>query len=140
LGTPYYMSPEQATGDGVDGRADQYALGCVLYEMLAGAPPFHGSSGQAILARHAVDPVPSLRTVRAMIPAGGGRAITRALAKSPADRFATTAEFARALTQAATGPATAVTQATTAASDEPRPRRWGPVAVALVSGLAATRT
>ena len=87
LGTPYYMSPEQATGDFLDGRADQYALGCVLYEMLAGTPPFQGSTGQSILARHAVDPVPSLRTVRATIPAGVERAITRALAKCPADRF-----------------------------------------------------
>ena len=105
LGTPYYMSPEQATGDTLDGRADEYALGCVVYEMLAGAPPFHGSSGQSIMARHAVDPVPSLRPVRAAIPAGVEQAITRALAKSPADRFVTMAEFALALTRAATGPA-----------------------------------
>ena len=126
LGTPYYMSPEQATGDTLDGRADEYALGCVVYEMLAGAPPFRGSSGQSIMARHAVDPVPSLRTVRAMIPAGVERAVTRALAKSPADRFATMAEFALALTRAATGPAAMVTQAVPFLSDEHRHRRWGP--------------
>ena len=137
LGTPYYMSPEQATGDTLDGRADEYALGCVVYEMLAGAPPFQGSSGQSIMARHAVDPVPSLRTVRAMIPAGVERAITRALAKSPADRFATTAEFALALTQAATGPVTVVTQAAKAAPDVRRRRGWGRVGWALVAGLVA---
>jgi len=97
LGTPYYMSPEQATGDPLDGSADQYALGCVLYEMLAGTPPFQGSTAQSILARHAVDPVPSLRTVRGTIPLGVEQAISRALAKSPADRFATAAEFAEAL-------------------------------------------
>ena len=137
LGTPYYMSPEQATGDTVDGRADEYALGCVLYEMLAGEPPFHGSSVQSIMARHAVDPVPSLRTVRAMIPAGVEWVISRALAKSPADRFATMAEFSRALTKATTGPATVMTQAATSASDEPRHRWWGRVGWALVAGVVA---
>ena len=137
LGTPYYMSPEQATGDTVDGRADEYALGCVLYEMLAGAPPFHGSSGQSIMARHAVDPVPSLRTVRSMIPAGVERAITRALAKSPADRFPTTAEFALALTKAATAPVAMATQAATSAPDERRHRWRGRVGWALAAGLVA---
>ena len=137
LGTPYYMSPEQATGDPIDGRADQYALGCVLYEMLAGAPPFHGSSGQSIMARHAVDPVPSLRTVRATVPAGVERAITRALAKSPADRFATTTDFALALTQAAAGPATTVTRAAGSASDGRRPQWWGRVGWVLVAGIVA---
>ena len=64
LGTPAYMSPEQAAGGRVDGRADIYSLACVLYELLAGTPPFTGPTAQAILARHSVDPVPSLRTVR----------------------------------------------------------------------------
>jgi len=137
LGTPSYMSPEQATGDTLDGRADEYALGCVVYEMLAGAPPFHGSSGQSIMARHAVDPVPSLRTVRAAIPAGVEHAITRALAKSPADRFATMAEFALALTRAATGPVEMVTQAAPPVSDERRHRRWERIGWALVAGLVA---
>jgi serine/threonine protein kinase len=98
LGTPTYMSPEQAVGSGrLDRRSDLYALGCVAYEMLAGAPPFTGSTAQAIMARHAVDPVPSLRTVRATVPEAVACAIERALAKVPADRFATVADFADAL-------------------------------------------
>jgi TolB-like protein/tetratricopeptide (TPR) repeat protein len=102
LGTPAYMSPEQATGDGQpDSRSDIYALGCILYEMLAGQPPFTGGTAQAILARHAVDPVPSLSTVRATVPPTVEHAITKALAKVPADRFATAGEFARGLTAGA---------------------------------------
>ncbi|MEO6055483.1 MAG: serine/threonine-protein kinase [Gemmatimonadales bacterium] len=98
LGTPAYMSPEQAAGDGgLDGRGDIYALGCVCYEMLAGQPPFTGPTAQAILARHSVDPVPSLRTVRSTVPEAVERAITKALAKVPADRFATAGEFVQAL-------------------------------------------
>jgi tRNA A-37 threonylcarbamoyl transferase component Bud32/TolB-like protein len=98
LGTPAYMSPEQASGSRrLDGRSDIYALGCVAYEMLAGTPPFTGLSAQAILARHAVDPVPPLRTVRATVPESVATTIERALAKVPADRFATAGEFATAL-------------------------------------------
>jgi eukaryotic-like serine/threonine-protein kinase len=137
LGTPYYMSPEQATGDFLDGRADQYALGCVLYEMLAGTPPFQGSTGQSIMARHAVDPVPSLRTVRATIPAGVERAITRSLAKCSADRFATTPEFAEALTQAAAGPLTIGTSTATSPSRGRHHRRWRRVGRAVLFALVA---
>ncbi len=100
LGTPAYMSPEQAASDlNLDGRSDLYALGCVIYEMLAGQPPFTGSTAQAILARHALDPVPRLRTVRATVPAGVEAAISRVLNKVPADRFASAEAFARALNQ-----------------------------------------
>jgi serine/threonine-protein kinase len=99
LGTPTYMSPEQGGGGGhLDGRADLYSLGCVLYEMLAGEPPFQGPSAQAILARHAIDPVPRLRTIRQTVPETIEQAITRALAKAPADRFTTAEHFRRALT------------------------------------------
>jgi len=99
VGTPAYMSPEQASGEHrVDGRSDIYSLGCVLYEMLAGAPPFTGPTPQAIMARHSMDPLPSLRTVRAAVPAPVERAIAKALGKVPADRFATPAQFADALT------------------------------------------
>ena len=97
LGTPAYMSPEQGSGGRVDARSDVYALGCVVYEMLAGAPPFTGPTAQAILARHAVDPVPPLRTVRSQIPSAVELAVAGALAKVPADRFAGAEEFARAL-------------------------------------------
>jgi serine/threonine-protein kinase len=95
LGTPAYMSPEQATGTTrLDGRADIYALGCVLYEMLAGEPPFTGPTAQAILARHAMDRVPSLRTLRPEVSAGLSRVVRRALAKVPADRYPTARAFA----------------------------------------------
>jgi serine/threonine-protein kinase len=104
LGTPTYMSPEQATAsDRLDGRSDIYALGCLAYEMLAGVPPFAGPTAQAILARHAVDPVPPLRTVRSALPPAVEAAVERALAKVPADRFATAGEFADALTREPTG-------------------------------------
>jgi len=106
LGTPAYMSPEQAGGDPrVDGRSDIYSLGCVVYEMLVGHPPFVGASAQEILARHLVDPVPSLRAVRAAVSEEQEAVIVRALAKSPADRFATADAFGAALAGSATGAA-----------------------------------
>ena len=108
VGTPAYMSPEQADARGtLDARADVYSLGCVAYEMLAGEPPFSGSSPLAVMARHAVDPVPSLRTLRSTIPPGVERAIERALAKVPADRYETAEEFADALAGASTAEAVA---------------------------------
>ncbi|HEV2083803.1 MAG TPA: serine/threonine-protein kinase, partial [Gemmatimonadales bacterium] len=105
LGTPHYMSPEQASGDPhVDGRADIYALGCVLYEMLAGEPPYTGPTAQAIIAKRMVEPIPRIRTVREGVPEEMERAITRALAKTPADRFSTAPEFAEALSRSASAP------------------------------------
>ena len=98
VGTPEYMSPEQASGDvSVDGRSDVYALGCVLYEMLAGEPPFHGRTAQAVLARHRSDSPPSLRVVRPNVSTAVQSAIEVALAKVPADRFGTADEFRAAL-------------------------------------------
>jgi TolB-like protein/Flp pilus assembly protein TadD len=98
LGTPAYMSPEQASGESaVDHRADQYALACVLYEMLAGHPPFVGGGTRAVLARHVADPPPPLATVRPGVPSAVRAAVTRGLAKAPADRFASVREFAAAL-------------------------------------------
>src|SRR5439155_1005222 len=94
VGTPGYMSPEQSGGvEQPDGRSDLYSLGCVLYEMLAGDPPFTGWSAGAILARQAAGPVPRLRTVRDTVPDWVEQAVTRALAKAPADRFPTAADF-----------------------------------------------
>src|SRR5438874_1284378 len=105
VGTPGYMSPEQATGAmQLDGRSDVYSLGCVLYEMLAGHPPFLGTTAQEILARHSLDAVPPLRTIRPELPPPLERAVLKALAKSPADRFATAVAFSEALTQAGAPP------------------------------------
>jgi tetratricopeptide (TPR) repeat protein len=100
VGTPYYMSPEQAGGQGVDGRADLYAVACVLYEMVGGEPPFMGPTPQAILARQMQEPPRSLRVVRPNVPAALQAVIERGLAKVPADRFASAAAFADALAQA----------------------------------------
>jgi tetratricopeptide (TPR) repeat protein len=98
LGTPVYMSPEQMGGEShIDGRADIYALGCVLYEMLVGEPPFTGPTVQVILARKSTGAPQKLRAVRASVPAGVERAIGRALASAPADRFTTGREFTAAL-------------------------------------------
>ena len=108
VGTPHYMSPEQAGGAAVDGRSDQYSLACTLYEMLIGQPPFTGPSPHAVIARHSLEPVPSLRVVRQTVPPAVEGAITRAMAKLPADRFASIQRFLDALaspgiTSAATG-------------------------------------
>jgi len=99
VGTPYYMSPEQAAGDRELGpRSDIYSLGCVLYEMLAGEPPYTGATAQAILAKRLLEPVPSVTTLR-QVPVPVELAVSRALARTPADRFGSAAEFARALHQ-----------------------------------------
>ena len=99
VGTPAYMSPEQAFGErDIDARSDVYALGCVVYEMVSGRAPFEGDTPQALLAKHAVDTVPSLRTSDPNIPLFLERAVERALAKQPADRFQTASAFAKALT------------------------------------------
>ncbi len=88
IGTPAYMSPEQAVGGQVDGRSDVYALGCVVYEMLAGEPPFTGATPQALIAKRMLEPVPHVRTVRDTVSVSMEQALLRALAKTPADRFA----------------------------------------------------
>jgi serine/threonine-protein kinase len=99
VGTPAYMSPEQAFGgEQVDGRSDVYALGCVVYEMVGGGPPFEGTTPQALLAKHAADTVPGLRTSDPAIPVYVERAVERALAKNPAERFQSAGAFAEALT------------------------------------------
>ena len=99
LGTPPYMSPEQAAAEReLDGRSDQYSLACVLYEMLAGQPPFNAPTAQATVAQIlAVDPPPLLER-RRTVPAGVATAVHRALEKVPADRFDTAGDFAEAVT------------------------------------------
>jgi serine/threonine-protein kinase len=101
IGTPAYMSPEQAAGAReLDARTDIYSLGCVLYEMLAGEPPFTGPTAQIVMARKSADAVPSLRTSRETVSAALEAAVLKALAKVPADRYPTAAAFAAALTGA----------------------------------------
>lgn len=101
MGTPAYMSPEAFGGErDLDGRSDLYALACVLYELLGGQPPFVAATARALAARHMFDEVPPLGTVRPEVPAHVVRAVTRALAKDPVDRWASMAEFADALADA----------------------------------------
>ena len=130
VGTPLYMSPEQIVGDPVDGRSDLYSLGCVLYEMLTGAPPYSGATSLAVLASHATDPVPSLRQRRPAVSESLERTVVKALAKQPAERFDTAAALVKALGQTTATPVTT-----------PR-RRWlglalaGVVLILLVAGYA----
>jgi len=102
IGTPMYMSPEQvAGGDDVDARSDQYSLACVLYEMLAGQPPFTGPNALAITRQHLIADAPLVTQLRPGVPSGVVAALQKALAKSPADRFATVMQFADAFNSAA---------------------------------------
>jgi tRNA A-37 threonylcarbamoyl transferase component Bud32/tetratricopeptide (TPR) repeat protein len=129
IGTPLYMSPEQATAEkSVDGRSDQYALATVLYEMLAGEPPFTGPTAHAILARRLAAEVPSLSAVRRAVPPHVEQAIGRAMSLAPADRFPSARTFMEAL------------DAPSAPSADPtsrrRPRAWIAAAAALALVLA----
>ena len=141
VGTPIYMSPEQATGaHDVSGRSDVYSLGCVLYEMLVGQPPFTGPTAQSIMARHSLDQVPSVRIVRSAIPEQIDAAVHCALEKVPADRFATPNEFAAALATPGWRPRNG-TRAATGATP-PRRKLWRlaagvGVTVAAIAGFYA---
>jgi serine/threonine-protein kinase len=100
LGTAQYMSPEQSLGERLlDGRSDVCSLGCVLYEMLTGAPPYTGPTAQAVIAKRVADPVPSVRRLRDTVPIAVEQALVKALAKVPTDRFASTGAFVEALAQ-----------------------------------------
>jgi tRNA A-37 threonylcarbamoyl transferase component Bud32 len=136
LGTPHYMSPEQAMGErSLDARSDVYALGCVLYEMLTGEPPFTGPTAQAIVAKVLTDDPRPASELRRSVPPNVDAAIRTALEKLPADRFATMGEFAAAL------------HATSVPTRGSAPRRSVPFAprmlalgaVALLGGIAVGR-
>ena len=123
VGTPAYMSPEQASGDDdLDGRSDQYSLACVLYEMLAGDPPFSGTTPRAAIARRFTELPPSVRGERD-VPAALDGAIRRALSPVPADRFPDVRAFAKALR--------------TFESGAPSPRRnpFAPIAAAIGASI-----
>ena len=123
IGTPAYMSPEQASGDELDGRSDLYALGCVTYEMLAGQPPFTGPTVESLIHQHLVAPPPLVTQMRSAVPAAVAEAVQRALAKNPADRFVSLGEFAVALrAEAVTGGATATPTATPTAAATATPK------------------
>ncbi|MGQ0642138.1 MAG: protein kinase domain-containing protein [Gemmatimonadaceae bacterium] len=97
IGTPGYMSPEQVGGQSdVDGRSDIYSLGCLVYEMIAGQPPFTGATAESVVLQHMAAPIPRVAIIRPTVSPAVAQAIERALAKVPADRFATATEFAEA--------------------------------------------
>jgi serine/threonine-protein kinase len=136
VGTPTYMSPEQATGEReIDGRSDQYALACVVYELLSGHPPFQGQSILQLIARHATDPVPILTSADRNLPEHIQPAIAKALAKHPANRYATVGEFIESL--AGTIP-TPVSVPTRTVRTSPK-SKWPVVAMAAAAliGIAA---
>ena len=134
LGTAEYMSPEQAAGEAhLDGRSDIYSVGCILYEMLVAAPPFTAPNSRAVMARHFVDPVPSIRTVRETVPEVLEQAVFTALAKTPVDRFPTADAFRDALKDPAMQVTGAISQGRSAAlarGAAARRRWWGRVAAA----------
>ena len=121
IGTPAYMSPEQIDGSPhIDGRSDIYNLGCVLFEMLVGEPPFRGSTITGIISNRLSNPTPSTRALRELVPEAVDAAAKKAMATLPADRFSTAAQFAEALGTSATvaiavGAAQAMAQEATAA-------------------------
>jgi len=139
LGTPAYMSPEQAAGDtGVDGRSDQYALACVVFECLAGEPPFTGATPQALLAKRFAGPVPDVGVLRDGVGLPIRTALMRAMSRAPADRFATTAAFAAALS-ASRDPPTSQPGVLAATPLETRKKRRSAVAVGFgIAALAAS--
>ncbi len=141
VGTPAYMSPEQAAAGAVDGRSDLYSLACVCYEMLAGEPPYAGPTAQVIAGKRLSDPVPSVRRLRPSVPEAVDAATRRALAPIPADRFATATEFARALgwPSGLTPPGPATTETTLASPPGWRRVRMKAIVIGLmlVAGLGA---
>jgi len=151
IGTPGYMSPEQATAEEVDGRSDQYSLACVLYEMLTGEMVFTGPTARAIIAKHVTWPPPGVRTLRSEVPEHVERAILKALGKVPADRFPSAERFARTLTGMDPATPTSGSRPTAVAAAASWTWQWlrahpaaavaaaGVLAVAVALGARATR-
>lgn len=138
IGTPLYMSPEQALGDRViDGRTDIYSLGAILYEMLTGEPPHSGRTAQAIVAKVITDRPRSIRLSRDTVPPDVENAVERALAKLPADRFQTARQFADALE--APGHETALLRPLQTSAALTRPRIWLTAAALLGSAFLVVR-
>jgi TolB-like protein/Flp pilus assembly protein TadD len=137
VGTPAYMSPEQAAGDkGLDARTDVYSLAAVLYEMLAGQPPYVGATTQALMVKRLTEPPPSIRAVRPNVSEGMDLAIRKALAPVPADRFGSAAELARALAPTATTVTAAARQVPSPPATRPqRPRSAAILALGFLLGL-----
>ncbi|MEP6621102.1 MAG: protein kinase [bacterium] len=111
VGTPAYVSPEQAVGEPVDGRTDLYSLGCVLYEMLVGEPPFTGPNVQAVIAKRFVQTPADVSALREAVPRPVARAVQQALARAPVDRHATAAALLAALREVETPGASSTTSA-----------------------------
>ena len=137
IGSPQYMSPEQAAGQkDLDGRSDLYSLGCVLYEMLAGEPPFTGPTVESVVRQHLMAIPPPITQLRPAVPAEVAAALERALSKTPADRFNPVAQFAEALSlRAPAGPTVPRTAAAV-----PSRRSWqrlGLIGAAAVVFIAA---
>ncbi|MGH7619232.1 MAG: protein kinase domain-containing protein, partial [Gemmatimonadaceae bacterium] len=144
MGTAAYMAPEQASGEVVGPTADLYSLGCMLYEMLAGEPPFTGKNAMQVLARHAMEQVPSICIVRSAVPHEIEDAIFAVLGKVPADRPQTAAQFSELLglamgvtssmqSRAFTATRRTISGAQRAISAPPEPSKWrrfGPLAIA----------
>src|SRR5207237_1741731 len=104
VGTPAYVSPEQAAGEELDARSDQYSLACVLYEMLSGERPFTGATAQAVMSKRFTEAVKPLRTIRGNVPEYVERAVSRAMSTEASGRFATASLFAQALASGLTTP------------------------------------
>ena len=129
LGTPAYMSPEQAAGEReIDGRTDLYSLGCVLYEMLGGQPPFTGPSTPSIIRQHLMAEPRPIATLRPTVPAPVWAALERALAKNPADRFGLVSQFGDALGLAEPAAVSTMPASTTALSTPALPSISPPTA------------
>jgi serine/threonine protein kinase len=141
IGTPAYMSPEQAAGEpNLDARTDVYSLAAVLYEMLAGEPPFTGATIQALIVKRLTEPAPSVRAIRSSVPSGMDEAIRKALAPVAADRFSTVSQLAQALPVLTSASTVAASPARPSGSSAPalprsRPRAVPVAATTLILGI-----